>query len=831
MKAVVMAGGAGSRLRPLTINRPKPMVPLANKPVIGHILDLLKRHGITEVIITLQYMAEDIQDYLGDGSHLGMYIEYSVEETPLGTAGSVKQAQDLLNDTFLVISGDSMTDVDLNAVIEYHKAKRSKATLTLYRVPNPLEYGVIIVNEEGRIQQFLEKPSWGEVISDTVNTGIYVLEPEILDLFEAGHPFDFSKDLFPLLMANNEPMYGYIADGYWCDVGNLAEYMRASQDLLNRKVQAADLGEQIRPGVWCEEGVEIAPDAQVYGPVFLGKGTKIKSSVIIHGPTVIRDYTVIDNNAHVDRSIVWRNCYIGEGVELRGAIVGRQCNLKRKVVVFEGGIIGDSSVIGENAVIHPGVKIWPNKEVEAGATVKNSIIWGAQGRRVLFGRYGVTGLVNVDLTPEFAARLGAAFAATLPLGSNVTINRDEHRSPRMLKRGMISGLPSAGVNVLDTLAMPIPVARYITRSSDASGGVHVRLSPYDSRVVDIRFFDSRGQDLSKNAERNIESVYFREDFRRVYLNEIGTISYAANVAERYSDAFLAVVDVETIRNSSPYIVVDFANASSSQILAPLLTKLNCATVALNQAVDETKMSIPPEDFQRALVGLGKIVSVLDTALGVRLDVGGERIFVVDENGRQIPQISLAAALATMALQYQEGGIIAVPVTMPSIFEDIAQRYGGQVIRTKADPQALMTAANRKGVIMAADGNGGFIWPQFQPVVDGMMTLAKMLEFRAKQNKPLSTLIAEVPEYHIAVGEVACPWETKGSVMRLLNQQYKDHLGQQIDGIHIDLSDREWVLVLPDPDSPLFHIHAQSSTQSGAQDLIDKYVRIVQGLQN
>ncbi|TFH40727.1 MAG: nucleotidyl transferase, partial [Lysobacterales bacterium] len=542
MKAVVMAGGAGSRLRPLTINRPKPMVPLVNKSVIGHILDLLKRHGITEVIITLQYMAEDIQDHLGDGHNLGMNIQYSIEETPLGTAGSVKQAQEWFDDTFLVISGDAVTDVDLQSIINFHKTKKSIATLTLYRVPNPLEYGVIIVNDEGRVQQFLEKPSWGEVISDTVNTGIYVLEPQVLDLFEPGVSFDFSKDLFPILLSRADPMYGYIADGYWCDVGNLSEYMRATQDILNQKVQVDELGHQVSPGVWCEEDVEIAPDAQIYGPVFLGRGVKIKAGVIIHGPTVVRDYTVIDNNAHVDRSIIWRNCYIGEGVELRGAIIGRQCNLKRKVVVFEGGIVGDSSVIGESAVIHPGVKIWPNKEVEAGATVKTSIIWGSQGRRVLFGRYGVTGLVNVDLTPEFAARLGAAFAATLPIGSNVTINRDEHRSPRMLKRGMISGLPSAGVNVVDTLAVPIPVARYTTRTIKAAGGVHVRLSPYDSRVVDIKFFDGRGQDLSKNAERNIESVFFREDFRRVYLNEIGTIGYANNVIENYSEAFLAAVD-------------------------------------------------------------------------------------------------------------------------------------------------------------------------------------------------------------------------------------------------------------------------------------------------
>jgi mannose-1-phosphate guanylyltransferase / phosphomannomutase len=830
MKAVVMAGGAGSRLRPLTINHPKPMVPMVNKPVIGHIMDLLKRHGITDVVVTLQYMAEDIQDYFGDGQSLGMNITYSVEETPLGTAGSVKQAQQLLDETFIVISGDAVTDIDLSAVIEFHRARRALATITLYRVSEPLEYGVVIVDETGRIQRFLEKPSWGEVISDTVNTGIYVLEPEILDRFEPDIPYDFSKDLFPGLVERGEPLYGHVSGGYWCDVGNLQEYMRASNDILEGRVQVAEMGTHLGGGVWVGENVEIAPDAQLHGPMYLGTGVKVKGGVVIHGPSVALDYTVVDNNAHVDRSIVWRNCYIGEGAELRGAIIGRQCSLKRKVVVFEGAIIGDSSVIGEGAVIHPGVKIWPEKEVEAGATVKTSLIWGAQGRRVLFGRYGVTGLVNVDLTPEFAARLGAAFAATLSKGASVTINRDPHRSPRMLKRGIISGLPSAGVNALDVRSVPIPVARYITRISHTAGGVHVRLSPYDSRVVDIRFFDEQGQDLTKDAERNIERVFFREDFRRVYLDEIGTIDYAERVRERYAEAFLAHLDIETIRRAEPYIAVDFANAPTAQVLPPLLTRLNCRVVALNEAVDENKMSIPSQEFQSSLRQLATICGVLETSMGVRLDVGGERVFVVDDRGTIISGTLLGAAMAIMALKARGGGTIAVPVSLPSVFETIAEQHNGRVVRTKVNLQSLMMAARGPDVIMATDGNGSFIWPDFQPVVDGMMTVARLLEYMATQNTSLSQATSAVPPYYTSQGDVSCPWEAKGTVMRLLNQQYKDRLGQQIDGVKIQLGNHEWVLVLPDADQPLFHIYAEARSFDQAQDLVARYERIVQGLQ-
>jgi mannose-1-phosphate guanylyltransferase/phosphomannomutase len=831
MKAVVMAGGAGSRLRPLTVNRPKPMVPIVNRPVIAHILDLLKRHGITDVVITLQFMAEAIQDYFGDGSGYGMHIDYSIEESPLGTAGSVKQAQRLLDDTFIVISGDALTDIDLSAVIAYHKQKKSLATLTLYRVPNPLEYGVVILDEEGHIRQFLEKPSWGEVISDNVNTGIYVLEPQVLDYFPAETKYDFSQELFPMLLQKGDPMFGYVTDGYWCDVGNLAEFMRANADMLSGLVQAEPFGEQIREGVWVGEGVEIAPDAQLYGPIFLGDGVKLKQGVIVHGPSVIRNYTVVDRYADVDRSIIWRNCYVGEGAEIRGAIIGRQVSLKRKSVVFEGAVIGDSSVIGEGAIIHPNVKIWPNKEVEAGASVNNSIIWGAQGRHVLFGRFGVTGLVNIDLTPEFAARLGATFGATLPKGAMVTINRDPHRSPRMLKRGVISGLPSAGVNVLDLQSMPIPVARFYTRFSKAAGGVHLRLSPYDNRVVDIRFFDKNGQDLTKAQERNIEQVFFREDFRRVYLDEIGTIGYADHVVDRYQEAFMAALNVQAIRAANHYVAVDFANAPTGEVLAPILTALNCRTVALNEAPDETKMSILPEEFQTSIDQLGKICRTLDTAMGVRLDVGGERVFVVDCGGSAITGVKLGAMLANMVLRARGGGTIAVPVSMPTVFEEIAAKYGGHVVRTKVNLPSLMRAASEPGVVMATDGNGSFIWPEFQAVVDGMMTVAKLLEFMTLQKISLQSALAEVPPYYLAESEVTCPWDAKGKVMRLLNQQYKERLAEQIDGVRIVLGDGEWVLVLPDADNPLFHVYAQARSDEQASGLVMRYRRIVESFQD
>jgi mannose-1-phosphate guanylyltransferase/phosphomannomutase len=830
MKAVVMAGGEGSRLRPLTIGRPKPMVPMVSKPVVHHILDLLKRNGITEVVMTLHFMPEAIQSYFGDGQQLGMTIHYAIEETPLGTAGSVKNAQEYLDEPFLIISGDAVTDINLQEVIDFHRTKGAEATLTLYRVPNPLEYGVIITDREGKITQFLEKPSWGEVISDTVNTGIYVIDPSVLDLIEAGIPTDWSKDVFPQLLAAGRPLFGYVAGGYWTDVGDIGEYMRATADVLHHRLRTEEPGRHIGGDVWVGENVEIAPDAQLYGPIFLGDEAKIKGGVIIHGPTVIRDSTVVDNRAQVDRSIIWRNCYIGEGAEVRGAIVGRQCAVKSKSVLFEGVVLGDNSIVGEGAVLHSNVKIWPDKEIEPGATVKTSLIWGARGRRVLFGRFGVTGVVNVDLTPEFAAKLGAAYGATLPKGSSVTINRDPHRSPRMIKRAIISGLPSAGIHALDLRSVPIPVARYHTRTSGAAGGIHVRLSPFDRRVVDVRFFDKQGRSLSKNAERNIERIFFREDFRRAYLDEIGTIDYAPEVIENYMTGFLAAVDVEAIRKANFRIVADYAYAPTSEVLPDILKKLGVEVVPLAAHVDGEKMSVLPDEFEKSLKELSLITGVLASHLGVRLDVGGEKLFLVDGRGQPVPEVTASVAMAALAWRIHPGGTIVVPVHLPGIFERLAAEHGGQVLRCKLDTHDLMSMSTRQGVIMGADGMGSFVFPGFQPVIDGLMATAKLLEYLALQRTTMAEVVAGLPPLHVIRREVSCAWENKGKVMRLLNQQYKDRAADLIDGIKILMGEGEWVLVLPDPDFPRFYVYAEARSDGDARDLADRYVRIVEGLQ-
>jgi Nucleoside-diphosphate-sugar pyrophosphorylase involved in lipopolysaccharide biosynthesis/translation initiation factor 2B, gamma/epsilon subunits (eIF-2Bgamma/eIF-2Bepsilon) len=832
MKAVIMAGGEGSRLRPLTINRPKPMVPLVDRVVMHHIIELLKLHNITDIVVTVQYLANNIQDYFGDGSSYGVNISYSLEETPLGTAGSVKHAQHMLQEPFIIISGDALTDFNLTEIIEFHKNNKALATLTLKRVPNPLDYGVIITDERGHVRQFLEKPSWGEVFSDTVNTGIYVLEPEVLDMIPAGRVVDWSKDVFPRMLRNEDPLFGYVAEGYWTDVGTIEEYMRACGDYMSGKVNLPRVGQHIGGGIWIDGDADIAPDARLHGPIYLGHGAKIKGGVIVHGPTMIRDYTIVDTRANVDRSLVYHNSYIGERAELRGAIVLKQCNIKSRAVLFEGVVVGDMTIVNAGAVIAPNVKIWPSKEVDEGATVNNSIIWGSQGRRVLFGRYGITGLVNIDITPEFCAKLGAAYGATLPLGSCVTMNRDAHYTPRMLKRAMIAGLPSAGVNVADLQSVPIPVARYYTHASGAVGGIHVRLSPSDNRVVDVKFFDERGLDIDSAAERKIEMIFFREDYRRVYLDEVARIHYAERIEETYTEAFFKALDQNVLNKIGKdfSLVMDYANSNAIQMLGSILRRLQVDTVDLNATPDENRIFQNTQQFEDGMNRIMQLTPVLKARMGVRIDSGGEKVFLVDNLGRRLPGTQALAIVTALALRANGGGTIAVPVTAPRVFEDLAERYGGKIIRTKATLGAMMkTAAENPDLLLLGDGTGSYIFPSFYPIADGLFAIVKIMELLVSQNTQLSDVAREIPGYYLDQTRVPCRWEHKGKVMRILNQQYEDRRLDQVDGIKIDLGD-EWVLILPDPDGPFFTIIAEGSSQEQAHILTQKYAGLVAGLQ-
>ncbi len=389
MKVVIMAGGEGSRLRPLTCDRHKPMVTVMNVPVMEHIIELLKKYGLTDIAVTLQYLPTQIKEYFGDGRNFGVKLHYFTEETPLGTAGSVRNAASFLDETFLVISGDALTDFNLAKVLQFHRQRGSIATLILSRQESPVEYGVVVTDKKDKIVRFLEKPDWSKVFTDTVNTGIYVLEPEIFSYFEHGVKFDFSKDLFPLLMQKGQELSGHVMTGYWCDIGNLDQYRQAHRDFLMGKLTLELKEKEVEPSIWLGERTQIADTVQIEGPVVIGASCRLLRGATIKSYTVLGEDTIIEEDASLKRSILWKGCYIGKGAALRGSLLAKRVRVGSFTSLYEGSVVGDCTVIEENCSIRPNVKIWPAKRIEEGTCLNSSLVWGAQAKKALFGREGV----------------------------------------------------------------------------------------------------------------------------------------------------------------------------------------------------------------------------------------------------------------------------------------------------------------------------------------------------------------------------------------------------------------------------------------------------------
>ncbi|HIK26576.1 MAG: mannose-1-phosphate guanyltransferase [Oscillatoriaceae bacterium SKW80] len=828
MRAVLMAGGSGTRLRPLTCDLPKPMVPILNRPIAEHIINLLRRHNITEIIATLHYLPDVMRDYFQDGSEFGVQMTYAVEEDqPLGTAGCVKNIAELLERTFLVISGDSITDFNLSEAIKFHKQKKSKATIILTRVSNPLEFGVVITDKECRIRRFLEKPSTSEIFSDTVNTGIYILDPEVLEYLPPNQESDFSKDLFPLLLEKGEPIYGYIADGYWCDVGHLEAYRDAQYDGLYRKVKLDFSYEERSPGIWVGENTYIDPTADIQSPVLIGNNCRIGPRVLIEAGTVIGDNVTIGADADLKRPIIWNGSIIGEEANLQACIAARGVRIDRRAHVLEGAVLGSLSTVGEEAQISPNVRVWPSKQIEAGATLNVNLIWGNAAQRNLFGQRGVSGLANIDITPEFAVKLGAAFGSTLKPGSVVSVSRDQRNISRMVSRSLISGLMSVGTHVQNLQATPIPISRAVAPTLSVAGGIHVRVHPNRHDSLLIEFYDEQGINISKAREKKIEGAYFKEDFRRAQIDEIGNMAYPSQIYDLYSTAFEKNLKVEAIRHSHAKVVIDYVYAVSGAILPQLLAKFGCDAVVLNASLNQ----VPPssEERENLLVQLGHVVEALKANFGVQVSANGEQMILVDESGDMIRGETLTAVLVQMILTANPRGTVVVPVHASSAVEQIARRHDGRVIRTKANPTALMEACHSNpNVVLGGSGEMGFIFPQLHPGFDAMFCIAKLIEMLTLQERSLGQIRDELPRVFHKSYTLRCPWTVKGALMRHLVEIHPTECLELIDGVKIcDRHNDNWVLILPDAGEPLVHIYANSNDPEWVDNTLRTYRHRIQ----
>ncbi len=352
LKTILLAAGEGARMRPLSYDRPKAMFPLINKPILEYIIDSLKDFNLKDIIIDVLFPGTSIIGYFRDGNKFGVSISYLNEKKLKGSAGEVKKLKDQLNDTFLVIYGDSLFEVNLVDLIKYHRDKKSWATIVYHQAPDPTTCGIFQADNNGKVTRFKEKPRREEVFSNKASAAIYAFEPEIFQYIPEGQMVDFSKDLFPLLIEERKPIYGYsIGSGYRYDIGTIEQYRKSHVDILTGKVKKNIDGKRIDGNIWVGENTQINPTAQLYGPIVIGKNCKIDESVIIEKNTIIGDNVEICQRTIVKDSIIWEHTKVSADVRLEDCIVGSECIIKDHASILAGAVLECNSFVEERKVI------------------------------------------------------------------------------------------------------------------------------------------------------------------------------------------------------------------------------------------------------------------------------------------------------------------------------------------------------------------------------------------------------------------------------------------------------------------------------------------------
>jgi len=824
VKAVIMAGGFGTRIQPLSINLPKPMIPLANRPLLLRVIDQLREHGIEELVLLLYHQPEAVKNYFRDGSEVGVHITYVTPLEDLGTAGAIRAAAKYLKERFLVVSGDLLTNLDIRRLLAFHQQRNATATIALTPVSDPFQYGMVITDQKGRITRFLEKPGPGEVFSDTVNTGIYVVEPEVLDFIPHSGASDWSGDIFPSMLKAGQELFGCRLDGYWADIGNTDSYLQACADICAGHIEVSIPGKlcESRDRLITADDAHISEEAkrQTEGLVVLGSNSQVLGRARL-GNCIIGRNCIIEDGAELHDTVLWDNVYVRRKARITGAVLGHRVRVGEDAEIERQAVVGDETTIGARALLKSTVRIWPRKRVENGATVTANLIWGEKWRKTLFEGPLISGLTNIELTPEFTARLGAALGSSLPRDSAVLAGRDTILSSRMLKRAFVGGLLSAGVNVHDIKMSSLPVMRRHLAAAEEVGGVYFRQSPHDLASTEVIFYDAEGLEFSTAMARNIERIYFQENFRRVHHSRPGSILELPRIRDDYRQRFLQSLTPHLLGQAKPKVVIDLNHSPAGDLLPQLLEDLGGEVIELNSHVAEHGSGAGPDQIEKGLKQLADIVVSLNARAGFWIGPSGETLTMVDDRGDILNHAECLSVITALLSRENHPERLIMPVAAPRIVDELAAQGNLEIRRCKADGRSLVETALDEDAQFVASLDGRYAFTSFQSNFDALFAVARILELLAGCGKQLSDLRQTVQRRSYLSCQVPCSLEYKGGVMRLMCEDLRDHKTTLIDGIKVE-EDDGWALVLPDEYRPTIHIITEADNPRRAQQLLSHF---------
>ena len=657
MKAVILAGGAGTRLQPLTTELPKPMVSLLGRPVLEHILLLLRRHQVTEAAVTLHYHPEAITGYFGDRSAWGMRLHYFYEDTPLGTAGGVRACRDFLGqEDFLVISGDCVSDFDLTDCYRLHRQRQAEATLLLHRVAEPLEYGLVRTDQEGRVLAFVEKPGWGQVFTDQVNTGIYLLAPSVLDLVPEGEPFDFSKNLFPELLRQKRALYGQVPAGYWRDMGECGSYLQTVEDALEGRVKLDMTLPQQSTGVWSAEPI---PDSvEVLAPCWIGPDVTLAPWSNIGPHTVLEPGSTVGRGCRLRRTVVM-GASVGAESQVEGAILCPHAKIGEGCFLYPGSVVGADAWLGDHATLRPQVRLWPGLHIQPGSRVTSTQVHGPGPGSLHFDNYGVIhGVIGGDVDTEQVMDLGSALASM----GQVALGHCGGAGAEALALAAAAGVTAAGGWVIRHDGATPAAANWLCDYYGLSGGLFLEQQGEQLTLYPVA---AGGQPLEREAQRKLENDLLRRNFRRPPATEMGGETQLTSIMESY---LAAAVQSAGVAGSYPCTL---AVEPGQTLLKQGLRWLGC------QLAERDVVGVP----------------------AMALASGGRELLIWTEDGeRRSREEVLLLACAALLDSGQRN--LYLPPEAPAAIERLARDRGGTVQRMESGAPTGCQRSLRDGLFAA-----------------------------------------------------------------------------------------------------------------------------------
>ena len=687
MKAVIMAGGEGSRLRPMTCTSPKPMARILGKPIIEYVFDTLISGGVTHASVTLGYLPHIIETAYEQG-YKNLKLDFIREDEPLGTAGSVKNAAENFKEPFVVISGDAMCDFDIEKIMLYHKASGAMVTIVATDAADPREYGVINVGEENRVCGFLEKPSWSQAISSLANTGVYIINPECLKLIPKGKKYDFAADLFPLMIERDMPVFCYHTDRYWCDVGNTDAFLKCQRDAFDGKFNPPV--KQSASGIYVRDKLP-AGDYVINPPVYIGFDVEIGDGAVIGPYAVVDDNSFIGENARVRRSAVLENSSLSASSSVTGAVVCTGAALKKGAAMFEGSVAGSGCVIGESASIRPYVLIWPGKIIGSGAVVSDNVKYG-NIKSDFLGDNGVDEKNGTVLNAGTCVKLGCAVSSS-EYGKKIGVGHDGTKKSAVMHLALLSGLSDGGSAVWDFGECFEAELSFLVNYCSLNSGMFVSCTDENR----ISLCGENGLPPCRAFERKVEGAMNRCEFRITDENTIGEISDMSALKMLYFQELMKQTDIVFNEFS---VGIKCENDKISDIMN------SCFYHRGTNEKAETVFNI---------------------------NNGGTHVYAETENGK----ISFEKLLAICCLdEMRKGRDVAVPYSAPAYLDSLAEKCGRKVLRYLTTPADKSDASARK------------LAKKQVFVRDALFMCAKLVSVMNERSMTLDMLASEIPEKYI-----------------------------------------------------------------------------------